>query len=232
MARSKSLILLGILATSLLLSVIAAVPSTGRSQEPTAESVVLAELRARYASLTAMRARFEQRFHHRLHARDERWRGRIALARPGRVRIDYDVPRGRVVASDGTTLVSYDPEPAPGHYYEQAVSEAAIPLALGLLLGQGPPDEALVPRIVDASATGFAGTVLELRPSEPVPQLERVWLYVDRRESARGRVHRILVIDHAGNTNRFDLTAQVENPRLPAATFGFRPPAAAERIEL
>ncbi|WP_053235330.1 LolA family protein [Sandaracinus amylolyticus] len=194
-------------------------------------STVLAEVRARYGALRGLRARFEQRFHHRLHERDDRWRGRIALQRPGRLRIDYDVPRGRVLASDGTRIVSYEPEPAPGQYYEQAASEDAMPIALGLLMGVELPEGAVIARLVDARQTGFAGSVIELRPSEPVAQYERVWLYVDRAEERRGRVHRVMIIDHAGNTNRFDLIDQVENPRLAESTFVFRPPASARRIE-
>lgn len=206
-----------------------------RAQEAPAATTeagtVLADVLARYRSLRSLRARFEQRYVHRLHQREERWRGRVALARPGRMRIDYDRPHGRVVVTDGTSLLAYDPEPAPGQYWEQPSAADALPLALGVLTGAAQLEREVDARLIDASATGFVGAVLELRPRVPVPLYERVLLYVDRGERRRGRVHRVLVVDAAGNTNRFDLRAQEENARVPPDVFAFRPPAAARRIE-
>src|SRR5690606_31726843 len=103
MTRARSSLPLATLAALTACVLVATFPGRGSSQEPGAVAV-LAEIRARYGALRSLRARFEQRFHHRVHGRDTRWRGRIALARPGRVRIDYDEPRGRVVVSDGRTL--------------------------------------------------------------------------------------------------------------------------------
>lgn len=193
-------------------------------------ATVVAEVQARYDAIPSLRARFEQRYVHRLHDSEARWRGRIAVRRPSKLRIDYDDPRGRVVVSDGTTLVSYDPDPPPGQYYEQSVDDDALPLALAMLGGGGRIADLMEARVIDASAIGFAGTVLELRPLSPVPTIDRVLLYVDRSDARRGRVHRVLIVDPAGNTNRLDLLEQDERARLPDSFFSFRPPSAAHRV--
>lgn len=208
-----------------------AAPVAAQSSPSPDAADVVAEVQARYGGMRAVRARFEQRFVHRLHDRTERWRGRLAIARPGRVRIDYDRPRGRVVVSDGARMISYEPEPAPGQYWEQEATDDALPVVLGLLTGSATLDAELDARLIDTASTGFAGVVLELRPRRAVPLYDRVLLYVDRSEAHRGRVHRIMIVDHAGNTNRFDLSRHEENARLPASYFSFRPPAAARRIE-
>jgi outer membrane lipoprotein carrier protein len=204
-------------------------PSIAGIDSATAD--VLAAIHARYDGIATLRARFEQRYGHRLHQREDRWRGRLALRRPSKIRIDYDDPRGRLVVTDGTLLYAYDPQPAPGQYWEQPADLDAIPNALGLLSATTRLDVEFDARLLDTSASGFAGRVLELRPRRPTPYYERVLLYVDVSASRRGRVHRLMWIDAAGNTNRFDLREQDENPRIPDSTFAWTPPGNAIRIE-
>lgn len=201
-------------------------------QEPPADAAVIAaEIAARYGSLPSLRARFEQRYVHRLHAHEEHWRGRITLRRPAKIRIDYERPRGRVVVCDGTTLISFDPDPAPGIWWEQPVSADALPIALAILGGTSAIDAGLDLRVIDARATGFAGSVLELRPQHAIPTIDRVLVYVDRAPARRGRVHRLMIVDPAGNTNRFDLSEPREGGVIPESIFSWRPPAAARRVE-
>ncbi len=193
---------------------------------------MLSEIQSRYGVLRTFRARFEQRYFHRIQQREERSRGEIAVARANRMRIDFERPTRRVVVSDGTRLIAYEPEPSPGHYYEQQVDQDVLPVVLGLWMGTSNLETEFDARLLEHGATGFVGSVVELRPRQPIALYERVLLYVDRSEARRGRVHRMMIIDHAGNTNRFDFRRQEENPRLPTSIFSFRPPAAAERIEM
>ena len=218
------------LAASAAVAVGLAAPARGQGAPPDA-AVILAEIQARYGAITALRARFEQRYVHRLHAREDRWRGRIAIRRPARVRIDYDEPRGRTVVSDGATLIAFDPSPSPGVWWEQPVDADALPIALGLLDGSASIEAQMDARTLDASATGFVGTVVELRPRVATPAIDRVLLYVDRDAARRGRVHRMMIVDPAGNTNRFDLLDQREGGAVPPDLFSWRPPAAARRVE-
>ena len=99
-----------------LAGVLMATPVEGQEIPTGPAAEVLAEIRARYSALPSLRARFDQTYVHRLHQSTQRWRGRITLRRPSKLRIDYDEPRGRVVVSDGTTLIAYDPDPSPGVY--------------------------------------------------------------------------------------------------------------------
>ena len=192
---------------------------------------VAAEVEAHYAALPALRARFEQRFVHRLQQHEDRWRGRLAIRRPSFFRIDYTTPRGRVVVSDGTTISAFDPEPAPGRLWQEAASTDSLSNALALLAGTAHLEAEFELRELDASGMGFRGAVLELRPRAPTPLYERVLFYVDRGEARRGRIHRLLWVDAAGNTNRFDLLDPDERTPVAATFFVFEPPPGAARIE-
>lgn len=225
----KATAFLVFLAASAAVAVGLAAPARGQVASSDA-AVILAEIQSRYGAITALRARFEQRYVHRLHAREDRWRGRVAIRRPSRLRIDYDDPRGRTVVSDGTTLIAFDPTPSPGVWWEQPVEADALPIALALLDGSATIDAQLDARTIDAASTGFAGSVVELRPRVATPAVDRVLLYVDR-GAARGRVHRMMIVDPAGNTNRFDLLDQREGGVVPPDLFSWRPPAAARRVE-
>jgi outer membrane lipoprotein carrier protein len=203
-----------------------------RAAEPDPDALAVAEeIEHRYGALRTWRARFEQRYVHRLHRQEERWRGSIAIRRPARFRIDYEWPRRRVVVSDGRRLFAFDPDPAPGVVWEQEVGEHALANAIGLLDGTARLETEFDLRILDARATGYAGTVVELRPVRATPLYERVLLYVDRRPEYRGRVHRMMFVEEAGNTNRFDFTRQEDDVALPGSVFSFVLPASALRVE-
>jgi chaperone LolA len=228
---------------SLMIGAILAVLAAGSPDAVSGQSVavpqappdpleIVSEIHARYDATRSLRARFEQRYTHRLHQHEERWRGRLSIRRPSKIRIDYERPRGRVVVSDGTTLIAFDPDPEPGIWWEQTVDQDSLPLVLGLLAGTSRVDAEHDVRVIDAASSGFVGSVIELRPRVPMPLVDRVLLYVDRGEAARGRIHRAMIVDPAGNTNRFDLRDHDERgSALAESLFTWRPPAVARRVE-
>ncbi|NIR32822.1 MAG: outer membrane lipoprotein carrier protein LolA, partial [Gammaproteobacteria bacterium] len=56
--------------------------------------------------------------------------------------------------------------------------------------------------------------MLELRPRTPSPHYERILFYVMKRNNRpTGVVRRVLIVDAAGNRNRFDFSNMQWNPR-------------------
>ncbi len=75
--------------------------------------------------------------------------------------------------------------------------------------------------------------MLELRPRVPTPQYERVLFYVrimERGGRQAGVIQRVLIIDSAGNRNRFDFREMRFNRNVPEARFQFTPPAGTRRV--
>jgi outer membrane lipoprotein carrier protein len=72
--------------------------------------------------------------------------------------------------------------------------------------------------------------VLELMPKKPSPHYERILFYVDGDPKRAGLVHRVLIVDGAGNRNRLDFKQVKFNRTLDAKTFAWQPPKDARRL--
>lgn len=231
MTRYSTLAILIVLALPLAMSS----SHDARAQEPARPdaATVAAWVQRFYDQTQTMNSRFTQRYRNRVYARTDVSRGRVRFKKPGMMRFDYDQPNGKVIVSDGRRFLVYEPlEGGAGQYYEQEMSEAQLPTALSFLTGTGRLDQDFTFRLLDPARASFPqGQVLELRPRTPTPQYTRVVLFVDDDAARRGVVHRVMIVDSANNTNRFDFEEQQFNRDVPDSTFRFRPPAGARRIE-
>ena len=120
----------------------------------------------------------------------------------------------------------------PGQYFQQEMEQAQLPAAFSFLTGTGQ----LAPNYTFRLLRGgwSSGHVLELRPRRPTPHYTRIVLYVDAgREAAelRGVVHRIVIVDQANNTNRFDFAGQRYNQSIAERDFRYQPPRGARRVQ-
>src|SRR5690606_36814800 len=123
------------------------------------------------------------------------------------MRWDYAAPNGKVIVSASKRLLAYVPGEGdePGLVFERAISDSELPQALAFLTGTGRLEDDFTFRLLDATAQGFrGGYVLELLPKRESPHYERILFYVDAEPKRAGLVHRVLIIDSAGNRNRFD----------------------------
>lgn len=185
-----------------------------------------------YAQTASIRGRFFQTFFHRLYDRTERSAGRLALARPGRIRFDYGRPSTRVIAgnSSGFTVWERTEDSAAGQYAEVPASESSFPAAFGVFIGGRSLREDYRVRLLDSAPYRFAGAVLELSPRRADPKTQRILLFVEQSSRLRGVVRRIRVDDHDGNRNKFELTDLEFNRPLDPQLFAFHPPAGALRL--
>jgi len=209
------------------------VPAAGRAQNQVDAPTVAGAVQSFYNQTKGVQASFHQTYYHKLYDRYDRSRGRVIFMKPGKMRWDYASPNGKVIVSDGSRLLVFEPgEDGPGQLFERDVDEDQLPQAFSFLTGSGRLEQDFRFRLLDSRRQGYAeGYVLELRPRRPSPHYERILFYVMRQDDRpTGVVRRVLIVDAGGNRNRFDFSDMRWNPRVTDASFRFTPPAGTRRV--
>jgi outer membrane lipoprotein carrier protein len=207
----------------------------GASTAPASVSAqgVVAAVQAFYDQTKSVESTFFQTYYSALYKKYDRSSGTVKFQKPGRMRWDYAAPNGKVIVSDGKRLTVYEPgeDKEPGQVFERAITDSELPQALAFLTGTGRLENDFTARLLDASAQGFQdGYVLELLPKTPSPHFDRILFYVDAEPKRRGLVHRVLIVDSAGNRNRIDFKSPKFNRTLEAKTFAWQPPKDARKV--
>ncbi|MDB4988496.1 MAG: Outer rane lipoprotein carrier protein LolA [Myxococcaceae bacterium] len=213
-------------------------PATAASATPVvvdakAAQMVVTAVQTFYDQTKTVEAEFYQTYFNRIYDKYDHSKGSVKFAKPGRMRWDYAAPNGKVIVSDGKRLVIFEPgeESEPGQVFERAISDSELPQALAFLTGTGKLADDFTFRLLDAAAQGFpTGYVLELLPKKPSPHYERILFYVDAAAQRTGLVHRVLIVDSAGNRNRIDFKQPKFNRALDLKTFAWQPPKNARRV--
>jgi outer membrane lipoprotein carrier protein len=219
---------------------VALLASLGLAQAPQTASPpdaarVAATVQAFYDQTTDVSAGFFQTYVNKVYDRTDRSAGRVVFKKPGRMRWDYDKPSGKVIVAGAGKLLVYEPGDAgeAGQMLEQGFKDSDLPQAMAFLMGTGRLDADFTFRLLDAAREGFpTGHVLELTPKQANPHFERLLFYVESTSALRGLVRRLLIIDAAGNRNRFDFSELKFNSGVTDATFDWKPPANAHRVKL
>lgn len=229
--RSHALALLAILTTVVAFR---SANVAAQQEKPDDARTVAAGVQSFYDQTRDISASFYQTYFHALYRRTEKTKGKVVFEKPGKMRWDYDLPNGKVIVSDGSTLKVYEPgDPGEtGQVFEQSLKHAELPHALSFLMGTGRLEEGFSFRLLDPKREGFpTGKVLELRPRGSNPQYDRVVFFVESDPRLRGLVRRVLIIDHNGNRNRFDFTKLEFNRRVSELLFRWNPPAGTRVIK-
>jgi len=187
-------------------------------------AALTARVQARYDHMRELEARFTQRTHSALSPGGDVTTGRVALAKPGKMRWSYETPEPSLVVSDGATLWIYDPAAREAQRLtvgEQFLSGAAFQF----LLGSG--------RIVDsfrvtAERCDAARARLTLTPRADATY-QSLELEVD---TASGEAHATAVLDLFGNRTEVEFTEIRYDSGLDASTFRFAPEPGVRVIEL
>lgn len=215
---------------SLAVLIALAAPPALRAQEERSASEVAALVQTFYDQTTSFSADFFQTRYTKAYHRYDRARGHVTLVKPGKMRWDYTDPAGQTFVSDGEHLTVYQPPEegeAHGQVIRRDVSQDELPQAFSFLLGDGRLDRDFHVRLLDARRQGFpSGYVLEVRPRQPSQTYDRVLFFVRVPSGAvAGVIQRVLIIDAAGNRNRFDFSHLRFNRPVPDETFQYTPPA-------
>jgi outer membrane lipoprotein carrier protein len=190
-----------------------------------------------YDQTKTLQALFEQTRYTRLYDRYDRARGAVVFKKPGKMRWDYAEPNGQVFVSDGKKLLIYQPPEEGekrGQLIERKLDQDQLPSACSFLTGEGDLEKDFEVRLLDHDNASFEdGHVLQLIPRKPTPNYEQLVFYV-RTLSTDGKragiVQRVLIIDAAGNRNRFDFSKLKFNRDVPDKRFDYRPPKGTERV--
>jgi outer membrane lipoprotein carrier protein len=189
--------------------VLLALAGTGAAEEnkPLDPAVVLGLVQSFYDQTKTLQAEFEQTRYTQLYDRYDRATGKVVFKKPGMMRWDYAQPNGQVFVSNGKKLLIYQP-PEEGEKREV--------------------------RLLEHDNEKFEdGYVLQLIPRRPTPNYEQLVFYVrtlTHGGKRAGVVQRVLIIDSAGNRNRFDFSKLKFNRDVPDKRFSYRPPKGTERV--
>ena len=164
-----------------------------------------------YDQTKTLQAEFEQTRYTRLYDRYDRAKGKVVFKKPGKMRWDYGQPNGQVFVSNGKKLLIYQPPEEGekhGQLIERALDDDQLPSAFSFLTGSGNLEKDFEVRILEHGNEKFQdGYVLQLIPRKPTPNYEQLVFYVRALNDGgkrAGVVQRVLIIDSAGNRNRFD----------------------------
>lgn len=156
--------------------------------------------------------------------------GTLKLARPGKMRLEYNPPEPKLFLAAGDETYFYVPQ--DNQVIVGARSELRAQGVAGLML-DGPPSfldtyEVREPDAGDgASLAPTPGeTVLELRPKAHAG-FDRALVAVDEADAI---AHRIVIVDLEGNRTEYVFEDVEVNAGLPDDVFTFSPPAGVETI--
>ena len=211
--------------------------ATAESAETLDASAVIRLVQTFYEQTETLQADFKQTRYTRLYDRYDHARGRVVFKKPGKMRWDYDQPNGQVFVTRGDKLLIYQPPEEGekgGQLIERALGEDQLPAAFSFLTGSGNLDKDFDVRLLEHDNPKFKdGYILQLVPRQPSPNYEQLVFYVRTVESGNKRagvVQRVLIIDAAGNRNRFDFSKIKFNRDVPDRRFSFRVPKGTQRV--
>jgi len=205
--------------------------------EPLDPTVVVGLVQSFYDQTTTLQAQFEQTRYTRLYDRYDHAKGTVVFKKPGMMRWDYAQPNGQVFVSNGKKLLIYQPPEKgekSGQLIERALDQDQLPSAFSFLIGSGNLDKDFNVRLLEHGNEKFKdGYVLQLIPRRPTPNYEQLVFYVRTLTSDHKRagvVQRVLIIDAAGNRNRFDFSKMKFNRNVSDKRFSYRPPKGTEKV--
>jgi len=208
-----------------------------QESKPLDASVVVGLVQSFYDQTKTLQAEFEQTRYTRLYDRYDRAKGKVVFKKPGMMRWDYAQPNGQVFVSNGEKLLIYQPPEEGekrGQLIERALGEDQLPSAFSFLTGSGNLEKDFEVRLLEHDNEKFKdGYVLQLIPRKLTPNYEQLVFYVRTLTNdgkRAGIVQRVLIIDSAGNRNRFDFSKIKFNRDVPDKRFSYRPPKGTEKV--
>ncbi len=184
----------------------------------------VARMQELYEKAKDLRARFSQTYvspalHKTLHSS-----GTLLWKRPGMLRFDYDAPEPKSFVVSGDRFTSYVPDAQQA--MEGSFKSAELSASVAFLFGQGRLEREF--SVGTPDRTDLAeGIRLELVPKRPDPRLKRIYFVLDPRSWA---VRESLVVDGAGDENRFDFTEIRTNTGIEARAFTLTLPPGTEVV--
>jgi outer membrane lipoprotein-sorting protein len=188
--------------------------------------VDMESVQARYDAVKDVRASFEQTSYVASLGKEDVSRGRVVVARPGRMRWEYTEPEPSVIVVDRTSVQLYSPSEKKLEIMPLNAG-ALSPTALGFLLGEARlRDTFRVERTTQSRDGGEIGLVL-------VPLEESGFDSLEIRFERDGlRLRESVLLDLFGNRTRVRFDSVVENSGVEENSFTIAVPDETEIIDL
>lgn len=184
-------------------------------------SKLLQSLQASYDKIQTIQASFFQTY------KSKRFdpksaSGKVTIAKPGKMRWDYNEPKGRLLVSDGKQITLYDPDDRQALVAPQP-QEGAMPVSLSFLWGKGNLAETFKVTVKEKRITkGVAEIVLDCVPKSPLVNVEHMVLTV--REVDPMVVVATKVFDSLGGETEIKFSSiQIDKPAS-EKLFAYTPP--------
>jgi outer membrane lipoprotein carrier protein len=181
---------------------------------------VVKRLQASYEKINTIEAKFDQTYRS---ARfdEKKAKGKVVLAKPGKMRWDYSDPKGRVMVADGKTLTMFDPEDRQALVSEIS-SEGELPVPLSFLWGKQ--------KIADAfeSSWNSKGKILTLIPKKSIPNVTEVQLTL--KEDGQILIMASRVIDALGGESELRFSDLRLNKSVSDKTFAYEVPQGIPKV--
>lgn len=197
-----------------LATIFAAVP-------PASAADVVKKVQSYYADTQKLRADFRQDYTNTTFGRTSQSDGKLYVAKPGKMRWDYEKPEKKYFISDGTTLWIY--EEAAHQAAQLSMKDQILPVAVTFLYGQGDLATEFDAELDPGKYGGKDAICVKLTPKKAEAQYKNLWLVVD---PADFHVRESVIREASDNINHFTFFNIKQNALAKVADwlFKFVPP--------
>ncbi len=185
---------------------------------------IAARLQQVYDATTTLSADFTQKTSLRNSSRSREGSGRLVIAKPGRIRWDYERPETQVIICRKDEILMYFA--ASRQMVEsKAADYLKNDITTSFLMGRGriADDFTITANPVEDSRFPYA---LRLVPKKPHPQVKRIDLWL----GADFLVRKLALLDHFGSVTEITLSRVRANVPVDGALFSFTPPEGTEIV--
>ncbi len=186
---------------------------------------LLIKLQKSYESVKTIQAEFEQVYRSKRFD-EKKAKGILTIAKPGKMRWDYDEPKGKVLVSDGKKMTLFDPEDRQAMVSDQPPKEK-LPVALSFLWGEAKLSETFRCELVPQAEKE---KVLKCTPKKPIPNVSEIDLTLSTDEPLM--VTRSRVFDEIGGESDIHFKKIRRNVEVSDKKFAFSPPPGTEVVSM
>jgi outer membrane lipoprotein-sorting protein len=202
--------------------------TSGVSAQDADAATVAGWARTFLSGVTTLDAHFQQDSWVRVPGHTTTSHGRLRIARPEHVRLDY-TESGDVGIANGADYLWL--EPADGTWpaqYTRGTNDVVSTALSVLVSGASLDHDFAIGACASVSVTAPAGTsCVELRPRGAAAAFEHMRMYVQTEGETRGRPARVAIEQHDGTWNTFTFDALQVNATVDERAFSLEPPAGA-----
>ncbi|MCB0307996.1 MAG: outer membrane lipoprotein chaperone LolA [Bdellovibrionales bacterium] len=183
------------------------------------------QIQNHYDSVNTLSAKFEQTYESVRFENKQKASGQLTVKKPGKMRWDYQVPKGKVLVADGNTITLYDPKDRQAIVSKQP-KDQGLPAALSFLAGKGNLKKSFNFSWIQKPKDDTA--ILKATPKSPEPNIKELELTVS--ELSHPLIVSTAVLDELKGKSQITFSKIRLNTKVSDKTFAFKVPKKATII--